>query len=292
MQPFAPTFPATGLVTNEYAHWSSAKKDAVKSPDWDMTSGSLFAVDGCGYTGTIDGDSPDAKSAKKTGSAVFRLNTRRADFGDVRVDFDLNITRLTSTSRTKAVDWDGIHIWLRYQSEESLYYASVSRRDGKVLIKKKVPGGPSNGGTYYVLGSEVSGRPVRHGEWSKVGASVQNNADGSVTIVLFRDGQPVVTAVDKGTGGPAITKLGAVGIRGDNAEFRFRNFTVSALGETAPAPVEPSADPTRHAQVGYAAYAERAACPCCGGGLPSWAKLGDRNQGAWMAAAAAIRAQP
>jgi hypothetical protein len=40
---------------------------------------------------------------------------------------------------------------LRYQSETSLYYASINRRDGTSVIKKKVTGGPDNGGTYYDL---------------------------------------------------------------------------------------------------------------------------------------------
>lgn len=288
---FAPTFPTAGLVTNEYAHWNDTNKDAVKSADWDMTSGSLFAVDGCGYSGKIDGSAPDAKSAKKTGSAVFRLNTVRHDFGDCRVDFDLSLTRFGATSRTPAVAWDGIHIWLRYQSQYHLYYASVSRRDGKVLVKKKTPGGPSNNGTYHVIGKELSGRPIKLGEWSKVGATVQNNPDGSVTITAYRDGQPVLVAVDKGTGGPPITAPGAVGIRGDNVEFLFRNFTASALGETPPpAPPGPAPSGDAHAKAGYTAYASKVSCPCCNSSLPDWDKLPETQRAGWVAAAAAVRA--
>jgi hypothetical protein len=42
----------------------------------------------------------------------------------VRVGFDLRNLRLTSSDRTPPEDWDGVHVWLHYQSEFDLYYAS------------------------------------------------------------------------------------------------------------------------------------------------------------------------
>lgn len=227
---FRAAFPANGLVTNEFAYWNPQSPERVQSPDWEMTSGSLFARNGNGYTGTIDGVSPDSKSTSGTDSAVFRLNTRDYSFGDAMVSMNLNIAKLTTTSRTPAVDWDGMHIFLHYQSQYELYYASVARRDGHVVIKKKCKGGPSNGGSYYPLGaSEVSGMPFALGKWQSVGASVRSNADGTVTIVLYRDGKAVSSATDTGVGCAPITAAGATGIRGDNAEFDFNNFTVTDL---------------------------------------------------------------
>jgi hypothetical protein len=219
----------TGLVTNEYAYWNPTRKDAVPSSIWAMNSGSLFNRAGTGYTGKIDDGVPDAKSAVNTDSSTFRLQTVRNDFANVNVSFQLSVAQLTSTKRTPAIAYDGVHIWLRLQSEYSLYAASVARRDGRVVIKKKCPGGPSNDGTYYTLGKELAGSPITLLAWTQMSASVQNNADGTVTIVLSVAGKPLVSAVDTGVGCAAITKPGAVGIRGDNTRFSFKSFAVGNL---------------------------------------------------------------
>jgi hypothetical protein len=230
------------LITNEYAHWNPGR--GVESPDWDMTSGSLFAG---GWTGVPDDCAPDRLSQHCTNSAVFRLNTRRFDFGAVRVDTQLRGNAWASTSTTPAEAWDGVHLWLRYRNEESLYYASVARRDGAVVVKKKCPGGPSNGGTYYTLRSR-SGVPLPLGDWGAVGASIDTAGDGSVLIDVFRDGARVLSAVDTGTGCAPILDPGAVGVRGDNLDFNLRDFTVTDLHPAVapapsptPAPEEPPA---------------------------------------------------
>ncbi len=219
---------ANGLITNEFAFWNPVDTSAVRSPSWQMTSGSLFWQDGTGWSGRADGCAPDRLSSTCTNSAVFRLNTARADFGDVRVDMALRLNALTSTASTPAVDWDGIHIWLRYQSEIRLYYASVNRRDGTVVIKKKCAGGASNGGTYYTLAS-VAGHAAPLGTWQSVGASSVTNADGSVTVGLYREGTLVLSTRDTGTGCAPISGAGAVGVRGDNADLNIDAFTVSPL---------------------------------------------------------------
>lgn len=217
-----------GLITNEYAYWNASHPDAVHSPLWEMTSGSLFARSGAGWSGKPDGKSPDADSSPYNDSAVFRLTTKRSDFGDVAVSFKLRNNSLTSTSRTPAVSWDGIHVFLRYQTQYSLYYASINRRDNTSVLKKKVPGGDENGGTYYVLGSSAS-HTVPYGAWQNVEARIRTKSNGSVTIQLFADGTPVVSATDSGVGGPPITSAGKVGIRGDNCNFDVDDFTVSQL---------------------------------------------------------------
>lgn len=231
---FQPVLPNTNaLVTNEFAYWNPTQFGARSSSDWDMTSGSLFssvgAVAGVGSTGVVNSGSPDSSSSRVTNSAVFRLNTKRTDFGDVNVRLKLNIAELGTTPATPAVAWDGVHIWLRYQSQYSLYYASVARRDGHVVIKKKCPGGPSNSGTYYSIGAEVPGRPLPLNTWTYVSADVRNNPDGSVTIKLYQADQLLITATDAGVGCAPITQPGATGIRGDNARFRFHTFQVRRL---------------------------------------------------------------
>src|SRR4051794_5178807 len=174
------------VVTNEYSYWNPSDTAAAKSANWEMGSGTLFAQTGSGWSGRPDTcDNVDRYSQTCNNSAVFRLATKRHDFGDVSLDLDLNSSGLTSTASTPPVAWDGVHLWLRYQSEYNLYYASVNRRDNRVVIKKKCVGGSENGGTYYELGpGEVSAPAWPVGSWQHVGASVQNNSDGSVTLKL------------------------------------------------------------------------------------------------------------
>jgi hypothetical protein len=219
----------TTLVTNEYAYWNATRPDARRSSVWTVTSGSLFNRAGTGYTGKIDDGRPDAKSATSTDSSTFRLHTVRTDFADVKVSFRLSVAQLSSTRRTPPVANDGVHIWLRYQSQYNLYAASVARRDGKVVIKKKCPAGPSNDGTYYTLGKEIAGSPIKLLSWSAVSASVRTNPSGTVTIALSAGGKVLLTAVDTGTGCAPITAPGAIGIRGDNARFSFSSFAAANL---------------------------------------------------------------
>jgi hypothetical protein len=219
-----------GLVTNEYSTWNADHADARISPVWEMTSGSLFAQGGTGWTGKPDGCSTSSPTSEPcTASDVFRLNTRRHDFGDVTVSLDLRNNYLTSSSRTPAQDWDGIHVWLHYQSEYKLYYASFNRRDGRLVIKKKCEGGSENGGTYYELGAgELTGFPIPFGAWQHLAASIQDNPDGSVTIAMWRNGIKLLSATDGGVGCAPIAAAGSVGVRGDNADFNVDNFVVTA----------------------------------------------------------------
>jgi hypothetical protein len=228
--PFSTSFADDStLVTNEYAYWNPARADSRRSSTWTMTSGSLFNRAGSGYTGKIDDGRPDAKSAISTDSSTFRLHTVRNDFADVNVAFKLSVAELSSTRRTPPAYYDGVHIWLRFRSQFNLYAVSVARRDGKVVIKKKCPVGSSNDGTYYTLGKEIAGSPITLLSWSAVSASARNNPSGTVTIALSAGGKVLVSAVDTGIGCAPITEAGAVGIRGDNARFSFKNFTVANL---------------------------------------------------------------
>jgi hypothetical protein len=218
-----------GLITNEYAHWNPDSAGIITSLNWDVTSGSLFASGGAAWTGVPDDKSPDLTSTDGNNSAIFRATTQRKDFGDVAVSFDVMNQGLTSTPSTPPVDWDGLHIFLRYQSETSLYYATVNRRDNTMILKKKVAGGSSNGGTYYNM-TPATPYTVKYNTWQKIKATVKNNADGSVSIQVYANDVLVLSAKDSGLGGtPAIRDPGRVGIRGDNANLKFDNFLVTSL---------------------------------------------------------------
>jgi len=227
---------ADGLVTNEYAYWNPRSAAALHSPVWELTSGSLFARGGAGWSGAPDGASPDATSSNGTGSAVFRLTTKHAGFGDVTVGFRLRNLRLVATGRTAAVAWDGVHVLLRYRSQAELYAVSVNRRDHTAVIKKKLPGGPTNGGTYHTLAATA--HRVPYGAWQRVAAAALTNPDGSVTITLRAGGQELLRATDRGVGGPPITRPGKVGLRGDNCEFQFDDLTISRT-RSPPSPRHP-----------------------------------------------------
>ncbi len=226
-----------GLITNEYAYYNPGDPASVQSSTWLVTSGSLFASGSQGWTGTPDGANPNATSSNGTDSATFRLLTRRSDFGDVAVTFSLSNQGLVSTTKTPSEAWDGVGIVLRYQSANSQYRLAVNRRDNTTVIQKVVPSGTSR--AYYTLASAAHAVP--YGTVQQVGASAQNNADGSVSLGLTVGGAAVASAIDAGTGGAAIRAAGKVGLSGDNDNFKFDDFTVKALGGAAPAAAVPPA---------------------------------------------------
>jgi hypothetical protein len=192
-----------GLVTSETEYWSGGFQD----PQWELDRGSLYCKSNQGYTGN-------------SGFEVFRLYTKPKFLNEV-TSFNLFPIDLLSSGEA----WDGVHIFLRVQSEYQLYYASVLRRDGSMLIKKKCPGGPDNGGTYDEL-SPYAKIPTPQ----RVAASVKNLDDGSVQIQILDGSTVLLSAIDNGIGKCApITQLGKTGIRGDNLEFTFDHFSVTAL---------------------------------------------------------------
>ncbi len=193
--------------------------------NWDVTSGSLFRAAGAGWTGHPDaGGNPGA-----TGSAVFRMVSVDRGFGDLDMSVVLSVDELVETPRTPAQDYDGAHVWVRYRSDRELYAVSVDRRDGTMIIKKKCPGGDSNGGTYYDLSPSLPDVPIPQRQWQHVTVSVRDLPNGTVHISAARDGV-AIEATDSGIGCPALRGDGGVGVRGDNAELRFASIIVDQQG--------------------------------------------------------------
>lgn len=213
------------LVTNEYAHWNAHATDARRSDEWDVTSGSFYIRHGVGWSGAPDAATPDATSSRGTGSSVFRMNTRRADFDDVRVSLRVrNLRILDSGGREKPEATDGIHLMLRRQDPTELYVASLNRRDGLLVVKKKLTGGTENGGTYATLGQ--TRYPVRLGVWQSFEVTISSNGRSLVTITVRQDGRTLLEAVDDGHKGPPIIHPGSIGLRADNCEFEFKDLRV------------------------------------------------------------------
>lgn len=212
-----------GLITNEWAYAHPGSTEAMVSTDWETPSGSLFVQGGIGWTGVPDDSPANAHSTSGTHSAVFRLLTARGDFGGVSISFDVLNEGLTAGDTTPARDWDGCHVVARYQGEQRFYYASVDRRDGTALIKKKA------GDTFYDL-TPPAAAAVPYGMWQKARFVVSDNPDGTVSLTLYRDGRLLASAIDNGAaGGPPYRGVGKIGLRGDNARLKFGHFRVETL---------------------------------------------------------------
>lgn len=212
------------LITNERAYFDPHAPGTRTSQDWIVTSGSLFSYNGAGWTGVPDGVRPNATSSNGTDSAVFRAVTRRADFINVTVSFQLKIVGLVTTPRTPAGAFDGVHVFLRYQNYQDLYVVSVYRRDGMVAVKEKVPGGPSDGGTYYTLAEALHSIPIH--AWVPIHVTIVTLTSKAVRISLIIGNHQVLKMTEPASRVPPILTAGRVGLRGDNCEFYFRDFAV------------------------------------------------------------------
>jgi hypothetical protein len=221
------------LVSNEWAHFNPGVRTARRSPDWDVTSGSLYVRGGVGWSGPPDAATPDAGSSDGTGSRVFRATSRRRNFGDVQVRLRLRTVRLLDRDGgDPAEPTDGVHLFLRHQSPAHLYAVSLNRRDRQVVVKKKLPGGRENGGTYVTLGQAAHRFTL--GRWQSFGVRIVS-VGRSVTLTVTLGSDPpgdghehvVLEVVDDGRQGAPIHLPGAVGLRGDNCEFEFSDFRAS-----------------------------------------------------------------
>ncbi len=142
------------------------------------------------------------------------------------VSFGLLVQHFITTASGPPAGWQGVHVFLRYQSSALLYVVSINRRDGVIVIKKKVPGGSVDGGTYYTLATASGDKGA--GRWEQVRVSVANIGTEGVRIRLWLNGRLRLQAIDYGSGDVApILQPGRVGIRGDYTEFEFNHFNVS-----------------------------------------------------------------
>ena len=212
------------LITNEYARYNPNATNAVRSSTWVVTSGSLFRRGQAGSTGPLTAGTPNAQSSNATNSAVFRMVTARDTFENVHLSLRFRIDRQATSD---IHEWDGIHLFLKYRDETELYYATVARRDGLVVIKRKVTGGPSNGGTYETLAQAAGPGVIRPGEWVSVEASL-TETDKGISIAVAIDGSPVVETLDIGEHGKVLGGRGRIGVRGDNTEFSLDDLVVES----------------------------------------------------------------
>jgi hypothetical protein len=231
----APLNGQNGILANEYSYWNPNSSCPYKSSVWQMTSGTLSIKNNAGYSGipTVEKHST-CSSTTHTDSAIFRLNTTQNNFSNVDVSMDYMAAKHGGGGAPNN-SYDGIHMWVGYQNEYALYAATIFRWDGNLVIKKKVPlqtahcTNPSNEGCYYNVTAEKKYANLTTANiWRHADILFQPNSDGSTTITTKIDGNVIMQAVDKNLHGPAY-KSGAVGVRGDNTEFYFKNFTVNKI---------------------------------------------------------------
>lgn len=213
-----------GLITNEFATFNPSNPAAVTSPQWIVTSGSLYARDNAAWTGVPDTGLTGPRSEQANNSDIFRLVTRPKNFQNVMVSFSLRVERFMPPP--PGLTWQGVHIFMRYQNPDLLYVISVDRRDGDILIKKKVPAAGPDGGRYYTIATAK--RPTVTGRWEQVKVSAVNTSEGGVELKVWLGDQLILQGTDNGYGDIApITGPGRVGLRGDYTEFSFDNFQIT-----------------------------------------------------------------
>lgn len=101
-----------------------------------------------------------------------------------------------------ATEWTAFTCSSGIALDTELYVVSVARRDGKVAIKRKLPGGDINGGHYVTIASGP--RPWTLGQWWQVQVRAPTTADG-VRLALVVDGEQILTGLDRATPvGPSV----------------------------------------------------------------------------------------
>ena len=220
------------------------------NPDWWLSSGGYFYVASSGAASTVIGSLPvedrwrliyNKNNPIDTDGGyhpqnIFRLTTRSQwqNFTE-QAYFLIKANNLsTSTNRNES---NGLFLFNRYESAQTLYYTGV-RVDGAAVIKKKIDG------TYYTMATQQifpgiysqTSTPnlLPMNEWIGLRSIVQTNPDRSVAVSLYTDigktgnWQEVLSAIDDGMkyGGAPILSPGYVGIRTDFMDVEFDDFQV------------------------------------------------------------------
>jgi hypothetical protein len=217
------------LLTNEFAFRHPDSPDAVVSPQWFVTSGSLFVRADAATNGTLDDREANPDSTTGTNSAVFRAYTKHRFRPSYRVTFEVRVEPPRQVPGLRPAPWDGLHLMVDANSPEAAYYVSLYRRNGQAVIKKKTPGGSVAGGSYAPLSRYVPCH-IEPGRWTEVRIDVRSAGRRAVTIDLYENGTLLTTATDQASlsGTPPFNE-GRLGIRADKTNFEIREFRVEAL---------------------------------------------------------------
>jgi hypothetical protein len=149
-----------------------------------------------------------------TSAPTFRAHTVDRHFGNVSLSVKFRIDGYERGGHA----WDGVHFGFRYHSQFDLYYVSVARRDGTVVVKRKV------GGKYLQLASVP--HTVAVGVWHHAHVEVRSGPSGPVGIVVEVD-DAVVRVNDRQPG--KLRGRGGISVRSDNVRANFDDLSIRAL---------------------------------------------------------------
>jgi hypothetical protein len=141
----------------------------------------------------------------------FRAHTTDSDYGNIALTVRFRI----SDSAEGGHDWGGVHLGVRYAGADDLYYVSVARRDGTVVVKRKA------GGVYTTLA--IRAHVVAVGQWHRAVVEVLTNPDGAVGLTVEVDDM-VLRVKDAAPG--ALAQPGRVSIRTDEVEADLTDLTI------------------------------------------------------------------
>lgn len=190
---------------------------------------------------SVADDRPTNVGATQSDTYEQRWWTHAAYAGDVKVEAD--VKPIGWDSRAPDISsWAGLEFYLHRQadSEESSFYTvDPYQYDGHVYIQKKCwgiidPDNPlavdtSSGGTYYLL-KQASHLPIAMGKWHHLAGTATDNADGSVTLKVYRDGQLIISATDTaGLTGCAPLRGGRYGWRSDSSIYHIDDFRLNRM---------------------------------------------------------------
>ena len=77
------------VITNQYAYYSPDVPGRAPLAKWEVQSGCALRTGNQLWTGVPTENLPNRDCSDGSGSSVFRMWTKRADFEDVAVSFDL-----------------------------------------------------------------------------------------------------------------------------------------------------------------------------------------------------------
>ena len=210
-------------------------KDGVAdNPSWFAENGKVVIDGNTGHATPLDGQSN------------FRIWTRRTDFDEVKVTHRLRINEYLAG----AAGYNGVKLWLRRQlcspappdsaacsridddPSRAGYTAEYALKSDQVYIQKRANSGCTANGDesdYDIIGSGPNVNFEDAG-WQDVGATIETNSNGSVTIRVLIDGDVAAEATDTGACGvDPYTDPGRVGLRSDNVDMNIDDLIVRDL---------------------------------------------------------------
>lgn len=222
------------------------------SSRWWVNSGGRFIINGS-TARTIFGDLPSSdkwykeylsSNALDTDNGlhpqnIFRL-VEREFWKNFSQEVYFKIAKYNVSQSPNRNASNGVLLFNRYQSGDSLYYTGI-RVDGNIVVKKKL------NGTYYTLGTlkqfpgtySITSNPnlLPLDQWMGLKTTVKDMPDGRVEIVVYTDitnskqwTESLKVYDTPGTNGAStINTQGYAGIRTDFMDVEFDDYSISSL---------------------------------------------------------------